>query len=199
MQIGGTRLFWRFKRLNDLVISVLLLPVLGTAAVLLLVVNPWVNPGPLMFRQTRVGWYDRPFVMLKFRTMRPDAGQARFADAESHRITGFGAILRRFRIDELPQIINVLRGEMSLIGPRPEQPEFARQYRQTLPDYHHRHVVRPGLSGLSQVVQGYTSDDQGTRVKLALDLRYISKSGFRMEAYIFWRTLVTVLTGYGAI
>ncbi|GAA6175283.1 sugar transferase [Sulfitobacter pacificus] len=199
MQIGGTRLFWRFKRLNDLVISVLLLPVLGAAAVLLLVVNPWVNPGPLMFRQTRVGWYDRPFVMLKFRTMRPDAGQARFADAESHRITGFGAILRRFRIDELPQIINVLRGEMSLIGPRPEQPEFARQYRQTLPDYHHRHVVRPGLSGLSQVVQGYTSDDQGTRVKLALDLRYISKSGFRMEAYIFWRTLVTVLTGYGAI
>lgn len=199
MQIGGTRLFWRFKRLNDLVISVLLLPVLGTAAVLLLVVNPWVNPGPLMFRQTRVGWYDRPFVMLKFRTMRPDAGQARFADAESHRITGFGAILRRFRIDELPQIINVLRGEMSLIGPRPEQPEFARQYQQTLPDYHHRHVVRPGLSGLSQVVQGYTSDDQGTRVKLALDLRYISKSGFRMEAYIFWRTLVTVLTGYGAI
>ncbi|GLQ26704.1 sugar transferase [Sulfitobacter pacificus] len=199
MQIGGTRLFWRFKRLNDLVISVLLLPVLGTAAVLLLVVNPWVNPGPLMFRQTRVGWYDQPFVMLKFRTMRPDAGQARFADAESHRITGFGAILRRFRIDELPQIINVLRGEMSLIGPRPEQPEFARQYWQTLPDYHHRHVVRPGLSGLSQVVQGYTSDDQGTRVKLALDLRYISKSGFRMEAYIFWRTLVTVLTGYGAI
>ena len=199
MQIGGTRLFWRFKRLNDLVISVLLLPVLGAAAVLLLVVNPWVNPGPLMFRQTRVGWYDRPFVMLKFRTMRPDAGQARFADAESYRITGFGAILRRFRIDELPQIINVLRGEMSLIGPRPEQPEFARQYRQTLPDYHHRHVVRPGLSGLSQVVQGYTSDDQGTRVKLALDLRYISKSGFRMEAYIFWRTLVTVLTGYGAI
>lgn len=199
MQIGGTRLFWRFKRLNDLVISVLLLPVLGAAAVLLLVVNPWVNPGPLMFRQTRVGWYDRPFVMLKFRTMRPDAGQARFADAESHRITGFGAILRRFRIDELPQIINVLRGEMSLIGPRPEQPEFARQYRQTLPDYQHRHVVRPGLSGLSQVVQGYTSDDQGTRVKLALDLRYISKSGFRMEAYIFWRTLVTVLTGYGAI
>lgn len=199
MQIGGTRLFWQFKRLNDLVISVLLLPVLGTAAVLLLVVNPWVNPGPLMFRQTRVGWYDRPFVMLKFRTMRPDAGQARFADAESHRITGFGAILRRFRIDELPQIINVLRGEMSLIGPRPEQPEFARQYRQTLPDYHHRHVVRPGLSGLSQVVQGYTSDDQGTRVKLALDLRYILKSGFRMEAYIFWRTLVTVLTGYGAI
>ncbi len=199
MQIGGTRLFWRFKRLNDLVISVLLLPVLGTAAVLLLVVNPWVNPGPLMFRQTRVGWYDRPFVMLKFRTMRPDAGQARFADAESHRITGFGAILRRFRIDELPQIINVLRGEMSLIGPRPEQPEFARQYRRTLPDYHHRHLVRPGLSGLSQVVQGYTSDDQGTRVKLALDLRYISKSGFRMEAYIFWRTLVTVLTGYGAI
>jgi lipopolysaccharide/colanic/teichoic acid biosynthesis glycosyltransferase len=199
VRIGGTRLFWQVKWLSDLVISVMLLPVLGGVALILLVLNPWLNAGPLLYRQERVGQHDTLFVMFKFRTMRPDAGKAKFADAEGHRITGFGAMLRRFRIDELPQIINVLRGEMSLIGPRPEQPEFARQYRQSLPDYHRRHVVRPGLSGLSQVVQGYTSDDQGTRVKLALDLRYISKSGFRMEAYIFWRTLVTVITGYGAI
>lgn len=199
VRIGGTRLFWLIKRMTDLVISVLLLPVLAGVAVILWMLNPWLNPGPLLYCQKRVGQHDSLFVMFKFRTMRPYAGAAKFADAEGHRISGFGGLLRRFRIDELPQIINVLRGEMSLIGPRPEQPEFARQYRQTLPDYHRRHVVRPGLSGLSQVVQGYTSDDQGTRVKLALDLRYISKSGFRMEAYVFWRTLVTVITGYGAI
>lgn len=166
---------------------------------ILLAVNPWFNVGSLLYRQKRVGRHNALFVMFKFRTMRPNAGRAKFANAEGHRINGFGALLRRFRIDELPQIINVLRGEMSLIGPRPEQPEFARQYCQSLPDYHRRHVIRPGLSGLSQVVQGYTSDDQGTRMKLALDLRYISKSGFRMEAYVFWRTLVTVVTGYGAI
>ncbi|MGC1503699.1 MAG: sugar transferase [Sulfitobacter sp.] len=171
----------------------------GGAALILLVLNPWVNPGPLWYWQKRVGRHDTLFVMLKFRTMRPKIGQAKFAVAEGHRITDFGAFLRRFRIDELPQIINVLRGEMSLIGPRPEQPEFARQYRLSLPDYNQRHVVRPGVSGLSQVLQGYTSDAQGTRVKLTHDLRYISNSGFRMEAYVFWRTLVTVVTGYGAI
>ncbi|MDF3413827.1 sugar transferase [Sulfitobacter sp. M57] len=199
VRVGGSQLFWRIKRLSDLGISILLLPVLGIVGLALWLLNPWVNPGPLLYRQRRVGRHHRLFVMVKFRTMRPDKGQAKFADAESHRITRFAAVLRRFRIDELPQIINVLRGEMSLIGPRPEQPEFVRQYCKSLPGYHHRHIIRPGLSGLSQVVQGYTSDDQGTRTKLALDLRYIAKSGFRMEAYVFWRTLVTVLTGYGAM
>ncbi|MCX7559802.1 sugar transferase [Sulfitobacter sp. F26204] len=199
MRVGGTRLFWCAKRLSDVGLSLALLPVLVALALVLAVVNPWLNPGPLFYFQKRVGQHDRIFVMLKFRTMRPQVGKAKFADAEGHRIMRFGAILRRFRIDELPQILNVLRGEMSLIGPRPEQPEFAWQYRHQLPDYANRHIVRPGLSGLSQVVQGYTSDIQATQVKLELDLRYITKSGFRMETYVFWRTLVTVFTGHGAI
>ena len=199
MRIGGTRWFWLAKRLCDYAISLVLLPVLAIAAIVLLLLNPLLNPGPLIFWQKRVGQHDRLFIMLKFRTMRLHNGHAKFANDEAHRITVFGRLLRRYRVDELPQILNVLRGEMSLIGPRPEQPEFARQYGRTLPDYHHRHVVRPGLSGLSQVVQGYTSDTRGTRTKLALDLRYIKQSGFRMEIYIFWRTLVTVATGYGAL
>lgn len=131
--------------------------------------------------------------------MQPADTGPRFAIDEARRIGGLGRFLRRYRIDELPQILNVMRGEMSLIGPRPEQPEFAKEYEHCLPDYNDRHIVRPGLSGLSQVIQGYTSDADGTARKLALDLRYIRKSGFRMEAYILWRTLVTVATGQGAL
>lgn len=199
MHLGGTPVFWSAKRTFDIVVSVVLLPVLILVAVVAVLLNPFLNAGPLLYVQQRVGRHDTVFVMYKFRTMRPAACLPRFADAEAHRITCFGRVLRRYRLDELPQIVNVLKGEMSLIGPRPEQPSFARAYQQALPEYRHRHMVRPGVSGLSQVEQGYTSDTKGTRTKLALDLRYISQSGFRMEAYVFWRTLITVATGYGAI
>ena len=199
MNVGGTPLFWTAKRVYDVLLSLALLPLLVLVALILLLLNPFLNPGPLLFHQKRIGRHDAPFVMFKFRTMRCDAGSASFADAQSHRISRFAHALRRYRMDELPQLINVMRGQMSLIGPRPEQPEFAREYTRSLPNYDQRHMVRPGLSGLSQVVQGYTCDARATRVKLALDLRYISKSGFRMEAYIFWRTLVTVATGHGAL
>lgn len=202
MQVGGTPVFWLAKRASDVLFAALLLPLLAGVALVALCFNPALNPGPLIFAQRRVGLHGTLFVMYKLRTMRclPAGDTAvRFADAEAHRITGFGSFLRRYRLDELPQLINVLRGDMSLIGPRPEQPGFVAEYQTSLPDYHHRHSVRPGLSGLSQVVQGYTSDTSGTRAKLALDLRYISQAGLRMEAYIFWRTLVTVATGHGAI
>lgn len=199
MQIGGTRVFWGAKRLCDLAFSAVLILPLLVCGLGLLCLNPRLNPGPLIFLQPRVGQHGRVFVMYKFRTMRPASCGPRFADAEGDRIGRLGGLMRRFRIDELPQIVNVLRGEMSLIGPRPEQPEFVSQYRRVLPDYDLRHRIRPGLSGLSQVVEGYTSDTHGTERKLALDLRYIQSCGFRMEAYVMWRTLVTVATGQGAI
>lgn len=199
VQIGGTRIFWWAKRVSDIALSLFLLPILIVAAFALAVFNPFFNPGPIFYRQVRVGRNKALFVMYKFRTMRSAPPSARFADTEAYRITAFGRFLRRYRIDELPQILNVIKGEMSLIGPRPEQPEFAREYEHSLPGYHLRHAVRPGLSGLSQVVQGYTNDTEGTQRKLALDLRYIRKCGFRMEGYVLWRTLITVATGYGAL
>ena len=198
MQIGGTWAFWWIKRVTDLLLCALLVAPTGCAALVLAALNPWLNPGPLVFRQTRVGQHNRLFVMYKFRTMQPGVGPASFADTQTHRIGRFARALRQYRIDELPQIWNVMKGEMSLIGPRPEQPEFVRDYVARLPGYPLRHAVRPGLSGLSQVLHGYTSDLTGTRQKLAYDLRYISQSGFRMEGYVMWRTLVTVLTGFGA-
>ncbi len=198
MRVGGTAAFWRVKRVGDVLLSLALIPALICVGTAILFLNPALNPGTLLFLQERIGLHGRTFVMLKFRTMQGNSGSARFASEESHRVTRFGSFLRRYRIDELPQVINVLRGEMSLIGPRPEQPGFVEVFRVTMPGYHLRHVIKPGVSGLSQVMEGYTSDTDGTQRKLALDLRYIRRSGFRLEAFILWRTLVTVVTGFGA-
>lgn len=191
--------YWAAKRAFDLAGALLLAPVVLCVAAVLMAMNPWFNPGPLLFRQARVGQGDRLFLVVKFRTMRAAPPAPRFADAEQHRITRLGGHLRRCRFDELPQIINILRGEMSLIGPRPEQPEFVQRYAKDLPGYLRRHSLRPGISGLSQVMQGYTSDTDGAAQKLALDLRYIDQASPRLDAFITWRTLVTVITGFGAL
>ncbi len=198
MERGGTIWFWSAKRVLDVLLCVILFGVLFLAALTLTLLNPWLNSGPLLFRQQRVGKHNQPFVMFKFRTMQKGDAVPRFADAETYRIGRFGAILRHYRIDELPQIINVLKGDMSLIGPRPEQPAFVCDYEVSLPGYLLRHEARPGVSGLAQVVLGYTSDIRGTQQKLAYDLRYTAGSGFRMECYVLWRTVVTILTGFGA-
>lgn len=197
-QIGGTWAFWIVKRAMDIGLSLALVPLLLCCGMVVALLNPWLNPGPLVYRQARVGRHGAVFVIVKLRSMVPATRRARFADAEGDRIGRFGQLLRRYRVDELPQIINVLRGEMSLIGPRPEQPDFAQHYHETLPGYAQRHLIRPGISGLAQVTQGYTSDADGTRRKLALDLHYIRRCGFRLEGYVLWRTVVTVITGHGA-
>ncbi len=134
------------------------------------------------------------FGAIKFRTMVPAARITRQADdpLERHRITPLGQILRKTRIDELPQIINVLRGEMSLIGPRPDYFHHARRYMRSVPGYRRRHSVRPGISGLAQTDLGYVDSTEGTRLKVKLDLHYVDNLGPKMDAYVFWRTLVTV-------
>ena len=111
---------------------------------------------------------------------------------EHDRITPLGHLLRRSRIDELPQVVNVLRGEMSLIGPRPDYFHHARRYMRSVPGYRRRHDVRPGISGLAQTDLGYVDCSEGTRRKVALDLRYVEEMSLRLDLYVFWRTLVTV-------
>ena len=199
MPVGGSPTFWMFKRAYDVVLAAILMPLFGAVALGLLVLNPFFNPGPLFFRQCRVGKVGNCFAMWKFRTMRPGGPQPRYATTEAYRTPPLGRWLRRYRLDELPQVINVLRGDMSFVGPRPEQPGFADQYDRMFPEYSARHLVRPGVSGLSQVLLGYTSGAEGTQRKLTLDLRYIRRSGYAMEVFILWRTLITVLTGRGAV
>ncbi len=198
--IGGSAVFWRAKRSVDILASLLMLPALVFFALALLVLNRRFNRGPLFYRQKRMGRDLAPFTAIKFRTMQPAAEITRSVNdpIEADRITALGRILRKTRVDELPQILNVLRGEMSLIGPRPDYFEHAREYLAQIPEYHDRHLIRPGISGLAQVTLGYAEGLDATRAKATADLAYIRNASFGLEARIFWLTLVTVLMRRGA-
>lgn len=201
-QIALTRstVFLLCKRVFDVATSLAALPVIGIATVVLLIVNPIWNPGPLFFVQTRMGRDCRPFRAVKFRTMRPAGKIRRGPDdpLEAERITPLGQFLRRTRIDELPQFLNVLAGDMSLVGPRPDYWEHAVHYIDTIPGYRQRHAVMPGITGLAQVDGGYAEGVDATSEKTRLDLDYIRRSGLRMEIYVLWRTICVVCTGFGA-
>lgn len=145
--------------------------------------------------------YGRPFVLYKFRTMRIDAEKngAQFATKGDPRVTPIGRFLRKTRLDELPQLWNVLRGEMSLVGPRPERPEFIEQLSQEVPNYLLRLGIKPGLTGLAQVLNGYDNDIAGFRRKVALDLLYLQNCCLLNDVKILFRTVGVVLTGKGAL
>jgi len=180
-----------------------------TAAALLLLTSPVLvvaalatrltSRGPALYRQRRVGRGDRPFTLLKVRTMTACPGEeACWAPSQSHRVTRIGRLLRRFRIDELPQLYNVLRGDLALIGPRPEQVPIVACLRQELPHYGARHCIRPGITGWAQVNLGYAGSVEGTLAKLQRDLFYVKRRSMRLDALIIWLTLKTVLAGRGA-
>ena len=177
-----------------------LLPLLALVAIALVVLNRRFNRGPLFFRQSRMGQNLVPFTAIKFRSMQPAAAVTRSIDdpIEAERITTLGRMLRKTRIDELPQILNVLAGEMSLIGPRPDFIDHAREYLVQIPEYRARHSVRPGISGLAQVTLGYAAGLDETRAKANADLAYIRNASVALEARVFWLTLVTVLMRRGA-
>jgi len=182
------------KIVFDVILCIVLLPVLAMFCVVLLVLNPLFNRGPLFYTQPRMGRNCSAFYAVKFRTMEPVARMTRRADdpLEEHRITKLGRVLRKTRIDEVPQILNVLRGDMSLIGPRPDYFHHARRYVQSVPDYRKRHSVRPGISGLAQTELGYVDSTEGTRHKVRLDLDYVERMSLGLDLFIFWRTLATV-------
>lgn len=166
-----------------LVVLLVLLPLVAAAIA--------VESGrPVFFRQLRVGLHKKHFQIVKFRTMRQDAevGGAQFACEGDCRVTRVGRFLRRTRIDELPQVLNILRGDMTLIGPRPERPEFVAEYERCIPGYDVRHVVRPGVTGWAQVTEGYTSSVEGTRRKLERDLFYVKHRSRRLNALVVART-----------
>lgn len=159
------------------------------------------SPGPVIFRQKRLTAGGRVFTMLKFRSMIDNAEKvtgAVWAAESDPRVTRVGRFIRRTRLDELPQLINVLRGDMSLIGPRPERPELADTLTQTLPSFPKRLAVRAGITGLAQVGQGYAGNVDAYRRKLALDLVYVRKRCFLLDMRIALRTVVVMLTGSGS-
>ena len=182
------------KRSFDVSVALgLLLPMLLTALVLW-VLNPFLNPGPVFFRQDRMGKRCRKFVAWKFRTMRvvPNKCRGAFDPLEAGRVSRFAGWMRKIRLDELPQIMNVLRGEMSMIGPRPDAYTHACVYLRQIPGYVDRHAVRPGISGLAQTEVGYVETRADVQRKVAADLQYISNWSFRMDLWIVWRTVQVI-------
>lgn len=145
--------------------------------------------------------FGKPFVLYKFRTMRVDAEKhgAQFASKGDPRVTPIGKFLRKTRLDELPQLWNVIRGEMSLVGPRPERPEFIQHLSDEIPDYLQRLGLQPGLTGVAQVINGYDNDIQSFRRKVALDLLYLQNCCLWNDLKILFRTVGVVLTGRGAL
>ncbi len=194
---GATeRLFQAFKRLGDLFAGLMGLVLLALTAPFVALTNALSSPGPLFYRQTRVGRAGHPFQVIKYRTMRPDAEAdtgAVWAGKDDQRVTPTGRWLRKSRLDELPQVLNVLRGEMSLIGPRPERPEFVDQLAAVIPFYRARHAVKPGITGWAQVRFGYGSTIDDARTKLEYDLYYVRHAGFYLDTMIALKTAAVML------
>jgi len=157
------------------------------------------SPGPVVFMQTRMGFRGRPFRLIKLRTMRHGGEPGdHFTGAHDPRITRVGRFLRKYRIDELPQVWNIVRGEMSWIGPRPEAVALAEAYEREAPFYSYRHIVRPGITGWAQVHQGNVAGPDEARVKLQYDFFYLKNLSAWLDAVIAIKTVQTVATGFGA-
>ena len=199
--ITASRISATVKRLCDLIIGaamlVLLLPLMAVTAVAVKL----DSPGPVLYRQVRTGRYDRTYTLYKFRSMTQDAeasGDPRWAQKQDPRVTRVGRFIRATRIDELPQLVNVMRGNMSLVGPRPERPHFVEQLARAIPFYRQRAYVKPGLTGWAQVNFPYGASVEDAREKLAYDLYYVKNRSFALDLRILVSTVRVVLFREGA-
>lgn len=198
-EIHGIR-YGRLKRLADLTGAVAGVLVLMVATPLVVIGNLVANRGPLLYRQTRVGRGGRTFEILKFRTMvagEPGTDDARWTTENDPRVTRFGRLLRVSHLDELPQMVNILRGDLSLVGPRPEQPRYVAELSAKLPFYGMRHLVRPGLTGWAQVKYGYAGDDGDALEKLQYEFFYLEHQSLRFDARVLGRTVRSVAGAQG--
>jgi sugar transferase (PEP-CTERM system associated) len=196
---SGLRSF--IKRTFDLTVSAALLILALPVMLVTAVVIRFESPGPVIYRQERVGRGGRRFTCLKFRSMRNDAeqdGVPRWAIESDPRVTRIGLFIRKSRIDELPQLVNVLRGEMSFVGPRPERPGFVDELKQTIPYYDLRHSVKPGVTGWAQVRYSYGASVEDARKKLQFDLYYVKNHSLFLDLLILVETVRVVLFREGA-
>ena len=193
------KLFWTYKRSFDIFVSLLLLPLLFIISMFLFVLNRFFNRGELFFIQERMGKNCKVFTAIKFRSMSPINEITRKYDEpiEINRITPLGGILRKMRIDELPQILNVLKGDMSLIGPRPDYYLHALEYLKSIKGYRERYIIRPGITGLSQVSLGYAESLEATSKKTNIDNFYINNIGYIIDIKIIISTLRIITFGLG--
>lgn len=191
------------KRLMDTLAVLITAPIVIPLAILVAIAIKWQNHHnneSILFTQQRIGQGGKLFTMYKFRSMVgvAEANGAQMATTDDVRVTKFGSFIRQTRLDELPQFINVLKGEMSLIGPRPEQLDFVERFNETIPFYRYRHIVKPGISGWAQVMHGYASDEDETKIKLEHDFFYIKNFSLTLDLLIVIKTIQTMVTGFGA-
>jgi len=192
----AVRLYQAGKRTMDILAALLGLALVGLLAPGIALANALGSPGPLFYRQQRVGQGGRPFVLVKFRTMvlqAEGAVGAVWASDDDRRVTPIGRWLRRAGLDELPQVINMLRGEMSLVGPRPERPQFVGELVRAMPLYRARHALRPGITGWAQVRYRYASSVEEAKTKLEYDLYYVKHASFFLDLLIMLQTLPVML------
>ena len=188
------------RRAFDVLFSLAALLLLAPALLLVATLIRLDSPGPALYRQTRLGRHGRPFRIVKFRSMRMDAEAAgpQWAARHDPRVTRCGRILRRTRLDELPQLLNVLAGSMSLVGPRPERPCLAAEITRAVPHFARRLLVKPGITGWAQVRLPYGASVEDARSKLACDLHYIRHRSWALDARILLDTVRVVCSGAGA-
>ncbi len=188
----------RFKRLTDIILSVLVLIIFSPAMLLIPLLIRMESSGSALFRQTRVGRYGRNFILMKFRTMLADGNcDGKTTQAKDSRITQFGKFLRKSRMDELPQLWNVIKGDMSLIGPRAEWSKCVKEYEEKIPFYHFRHTVKPGITGWAQVNYPYGENEVDAEEKLKYDLYYIRHFSFGLDLSICLKTIYVMLFAKG--
>ncbi len=201
-ELGPRRLTLLYQMLTNRVVAVIgIVVTLPLMALIALVVRLFSSPGPILYRQVRIGINNVPFTLYKFRSMRANAEAetgAIWAAKDDPRVTRIGRVLRRLRLDELPQLFNVLRGEMSIVGPRPERPEFVKALSEQIPYYRQRHCVRPGITGWAQINYKYGDTLEDTITKLEYDLFYIKNMSFSLDTYIIFHTLKAMLLSRGA-
>ncbi|MFQ5554849.1 MAG: exopolysaccharide biosynthesis polyprenyl glycosylphosphotransferase [Acidimicrobiia bacterium] len=189
-----------FKRGVDIVLTLAAAPIWVPLGAVIWLAVKLESRGPVIYKQERVGRDGAPFTLLQFRTMVPDAEREgpRFASRKDARLTRVGKLLRRFRADEVPQLWNVLRGDLSLVGPRPERPVFTQKFDESIPFYGYRHLIRPGVTGWAQVNYGYADDEADTIDKLTYDLYYVKHMSPWLDIHILGKSVWTVLSGFGA-
>ena len=200
LEVIANNPLWRVKRCFDVLFASTALLAASPLFVILAVLIVSDSSGPVFYCQKRVGRHKNLYLMYKFRTMYhvPSGDRPQFAGIDDPRVTKIGGFLRAHRLDELPQFWNVLKGEMSLIGPRPEQVRLSEELESKINNYGLRTFVRPGITGLSQVNIGYTSDVKSSKIKLQYDLEYILNLNMALELKVFLKTFPTVLSGNGA-
>ncbi|EGY52775.1 exopolysaccharide biosynthesis polyprenyl glycosylphosphotransferase [Neisseria shayeganii] len=192
--------YMRLKYLIDVIVILCSLPITLPMMLIIAIAIKLESPGPILFVQNRVGLGGKEFKIYKFRSMCRDSEKdgAKLAALGDMRVTKVGRFIRKVRIDEIPQFFNIIKGDMSLIGPRPEQKAFVDEFQEKIPFYNYRHVVKPGISGWAQVMHGYATDVNETQIKLEYDFYYIKHLSFSLDVLIFFKTIKTMLTGFGA-